>query len=399
MGSNHDNYLTLAVNYLPYLGTDKYTAAELQQEFFKNGLSFDVFTSTDRTRIYLSGLEANLEKGVELMEHILSSVQVDMKAYKELVEGILKEREDNKTNKSYILNSAMASYARYGAVSPFTDIIPAGELKNLNPQLLIDKIKSLSTFQHRMFYYGQRPLEQVSAVINTYHKVGGTLQDYPQAEKYPELATEQTKVYVVDYDMVQAQILFMSKDQSFTPALLPAARLFNEYFGSGLSSIVFQEIRETKALAYSAYASFGTPLNKEDAHYVRAFVGTQADKMKQSVEAMLAIMNEMPQAQQQFDASVESVAKQIESERIIRSGIFWTYEDVKRKGLNHDYRRDVYNHVKGMTMDELQEFFDQHIADRNYTILVLGDKEMLDMAYLQSLGEVKELSLTDIFGY
>lgn len=399
MGSYNDRMLPIAINYLPYLGTDKYSAAQLQEEFFKYGLSFNVFNSGDRTYVQLSGLEANLEKGLELFEHILSHVQVDVKAYKEYVDGILKERDDNKTSKSYIMNVAMTSYARYGADNPLTDIVAAGELKNMNPQILVDKIKSLGNFKHRMFYYGQRPIDQVAHVISTYHKVPEQLQDYPAAKKYNEQDTKTNQVIFINYDMVQAQILFMSKGQSFSPTVLADARVFNEYFGSGLSSIVFQEIRETKALAYSAYVSYGTPQNKDEAHYVRAFVGTQADKMKDAIEAMKTVMNDMPHAEQQFNASVESVEKQIESERIIRSNIFWNYENIKRKGMNHDYRRDIYNNVKSLTMDDLQKFFDANIAGRNYTIIVMGDKTKLDMDYLKSLGTFKELTLEQAFGY
>ena len=199
--------------------------------------------------------------------------------------------------------------------------------------------------------------------------------------------------------MVQAQISFISKDENFDKTVLPQARMFNEYFGSGLSSIVFQEIRETKALAYSAYANYSTPLNKDEAHYVRASVSTQADKMQAAMEAMLEIMNNMPQAEEQFNASLESVLKQIESERIIRSNIFWNYESMKRKGLNYDYRRDVYMAARGMSMQDMQEFFNNHISDRHYTIIVMGDRTKVDLNYLKSIGAFREMTMEEIFGY
>ena len=44
------------------------------------------------------------------------------------------------------------------------------------------------------------------------------------------------------------------------------ARTFNKYFGSGMSALVFQEIREFRSLAYSAYGIFQIPwyLNGKD---------------------------------------------------------------------------------------------------------------------------------------
>ena len=52
-----------------------------------------------------------------------------------------------------------------------------------------------------------------------------------------------------------------------------------------------------------------------------------------------------------------------------------------------------------MSLYDLNRFFEEHIADRTYTYLVIGDKNKLDMDYLRSLGEFKELTLEEIFGY
>lgn len=399
MGSDNDKMLSLAVEYLPLLGTEKYSAAELQQEFFKYGLSFSVSTSRDRSYVQLSGLEANLEKGIELFEHLLSSVQANKEAYDEFVNTILKDRADAKLNKGIILSGAMASYAKYGPASPFTDKISEKELKSINPNKLVEQIKSITAYQHRIFYYGQKSADEVAVLLNKHHKVADQLKAYPTATKFPELETKSSKVYFVHYDMVQAQVQMLSKDELNNNALLAPARLFNEYFGSGLSSIVFQEIRETRALAYSAGVAFTTPTNRDEAHYVRASVSTQSDKMNMAIDAMMEIMNDMPRADKQFEQSKEAVRKQIESERITRSGVFWNYESLQRKGIDYDIRKDIYNQVQQMTMDDMEKFFNNHIADRTYTILVMGDRNKLDINYLKSLGAFQELTLEEIFGY
>ena len=57
MGKEHNKKLALAVQYLPYLGTDKYTASELQEEFYKLGLRMDVSASSNRSYVSIEGLE------------------------------------------------------------------------------------------------------------------------------------------------------------------------------------------------------------------------------------------------------------------------------------------------------------------------------------------------------
>jgi len=259
MGKNHNKKLALAVNYLPYIGTTKYSPAELQQEFYKLGISMDVFTGNKRSYVFINGLEKSMEKGIHLLEHVLAEVRPDQKTYDDYVDGILKKRADNKLSKYRILRSAMSSYGKYGAKSAFTDIISEEELKSIDPKELTDILKKMCSYKHIIFYYGQSDIDKVSKLIDKYHEVPEELKDYPPEVKYAEKDMDKNRVYFINYDMIQAEVLLISKDVTFNKELMPYIRMFGEYFGSGLSSIIFQEIREAKGLAYSAYSFFSTP--------------------------------------------------------------------------------------------------------------------------------------------
>src|SRR5690606_17765882 len=134
----------------------------------------------------------------------------------------------------------------------------------------------------------------------------------------------------------------------------------------GLSSIVFQEIREAKALAYSAYSSFTSPAKKENAYFVRAFVGTQSDKLAEASSALLALMNDMPANEDQFQGAKEAALKVIASERITKERIYWSWDAMQRLGLKDDPRRTNYERIPSITMKDLKEFFDKEIKGRNY---------------------------------
>ncbi|RLD53394.1 MAG: insulinase family protein, partial [Bacteroidetes bacterium] len=186
---------------------------------------------------------------------------------------------------------------------------------------------------------------------------------------------------------------------AFDKSLIPPSKLFGEYFGSGLSSIVFQEIRESRALAYSAFSAFASPRKKDQSYFIYGFVGTQADKLEEATSAMLGLMNNMPRSQKSFDLARESIRKRIETERIIKSRKFWTYQNNLDKGIDYDIRKDVYNYMETITMEEFGDFFNTYIKGNKYSILVIGKKEMLDMKALEKLGDVKELTLKEIFNY
>ena len=166
-----------------------------------------------------------------------------------------------------------------------------------------------------------------------------------------------------------------------------------------MSSIVFQEIREAKALAYTAFASFSVPSKTYKSNYIYTFVGTQADKIKIATDAMLDLMSNMPDASVQFNAAREAILAKIETERITKANIFWTHLRNLDRGIDYDIRKDVYKYVKNADINTFNSFFDEYIKDKNYSFLILGNRDNVDMKTLKKLGTVKELTLEEIFNY
>ena len=398
-GSN-DRLIPLAMGYLTYLGTAKYSPSQLQQEFYKLGIRFDQRVNDFRSGVTISGLNKSLEDAIKLVEEIVNEAKPDTAVYKEYVKDILKKRQDAKKSKEVILHAALVNYGLWGPKNNFNDFVPADSLYKIDPKTLTDLVKNLFfNYKHYFMYYGVSEPTDVIALINKHHKTAPVLQDLVVKKVYQENSFDKNIVYFVDYDMVQTNFVMVSKDQGFDPLLIPYAQIFSEYFGSGLSSVVFQEIREARALAYSAYAAYSIPSRPWDAHQIRTFVATQADKLKNATDAMNQIMNNMPKAEIQFNASKESIMKRIESDRISKTNIFWFYIRNKDLGIDHDNRMDTYKKIQEIKIEELDEFFSKHIKGKKYTYLVIGKKKDLDLSTLKKLGEFKELTLEEIFGY
>lgn len=399
MGSNNDKKLELAIKYLPYLGTTKYTSSQLQQEFFKLGITFDVYSSEDRTHVSLSGLETSIEEGIKLFEHILTNVKPDNKALSGLKKGIIKKREDAKLNKRVILWDALFNYGKFGSVSAFTNILNKTELNKVSAKELVSIIKNLTSYKHKVFYYGTKSIEEIKSLVTKLHITPQELKNYPPPIIFNEQTTDKGKVYLVHYDMVQAEIIMLSKSDLYHKDWEPYISIYNEYYGRGLSSIVFQEIRESRALAYSAFATFSKPDYVNKSHYIYGYIGTQLDKMKDAITAFTYLMNNMPVAPQQFIASQNAITSKIESDRITKTSIFWNYESAKRKNIDYDIRKDIYNKVKSMPIEDLVKFHEENIKSKPYTYLILGNKNKVDLNYLRTLGTLEIISLEEIFRY
>jgi predicted Zn-dependent peptidase len=406
MGRLNDELMPMAVQYLKFLGTDKYTAAELKIELFKLGLDFSVYTADDVVYVSLSGLESSFDKGVALFEHLLSNAKADEEALQNMIASIKKERTDERKEKGAIMYNAMMNYAKYGMNSPLTNRMTNAELDKIESTDLIKRINQLTSYEHQVFYYGTLAQAEIASVLDKYHKVPAKLLPVTKAKVYKEVATQENKVVFVPYeDMTQAEIMLISKGtEQFSLEEYIDSRLFNEYFGSGLSSIVFQEIRESKALAYSAYAYSSSPAKKQDAHYFRAFIGTQADKMKEAIPAMQDIIENMPIAEELIQNAAKAIIKKMNSERITKSNVYWNSRSVAKKGFKRDIRKDVYDRLVAVANDQeaavsmLKKFQRETVKGRNYTYLVMGDKDKIDMDFLRTLGKVEVFSVEEIFG-
>jgi zinc protease len=399
MGSDHDKKLPVAMRLLNYLGTDQYAPDELQKQFYRYGIGMGVQHNNDRCYITLNGLDENLDKALELLHHILSSVKPDQNIYDEFVNGIIKERADAKLNKDRIMWQGLFNYGKYGKNNSFTHILKEDELRSSDPSEFTGLIRNLPQYKHQYVYCGPRQKKAVKKAINRFRPDIPAGEDYPEPIVIHEKAYQKQKVFFVDYDMVQVMVMMMAKGQPFNPEILPEATLFSKYFGQGLSSIVFQEIRESKGLAYRAFADYATPSQPDRSHYVYAYLSTQTDKLGEASQAMLELMNNMPRAEIQFNGSRESVMRSIETNRPMNMQAFWKYYRLKKMGFSYDNNKDIYERMQTITIDEFQQFFNQNIKGHNYAFLVLGNKDMIDMNVLSGIGEIHEVSVEEIFGY
>ncbi|MDR0811051.1 MAG: insulinase family protein [Paludibacter sp.] len=398
MGSDNDKELSLAVSYLQYLGTEKYTPEQIKEEFYKLGCNYGVSTSNDRLYVYLNGLAENMTPALQLFEHLLNNAVVNEAAYTNLVGDMLKSRGDAKLNNNTNF-ARLRSYGVFGAFSPATNILGENDLKAINPQRLVDKIKTLGSYKHKVLYYGGLTAEKFVAEINAEHKIALTLADYPAATVYTEQPTDKNTVIYAHYDAPQAMMALTSKKGSYDPAKEPIITMFNEYFGGGMNSIVFQEIREARALAYSANATYGTASRPDRSNYMYAVIGTQTDKLKDAVAAFRQILDTIPQSEKAFDIAKEAIISNLRTQRITKSNILWQYLWNERWGIDHDLRKDVFEQVPDFTLADVVKFQQENVRNSAYTFCVLGNEKTIDFSALKALGEVKTLTQKEIFGY
>ncbi len=393
-GSDHDRDLGISTQVLQYLGTEKFSPDDLKKEFFKIGITNDFKTANDQLTISLAGLEENIPKGIELLQHWMKEVQPDQEIYNQFVETVLENRAAVKKDKARIM-TALTNYTKLGSFSRFTDIISKEELENTNVEVFTERMKNLFRFPYQIFFYG-RNFEGFNEYIGKYIETESLA--IPEPKKYPEPETT-GNVYFTNYDMVQMEMSRIGKGQMVDTGNFGKINVFNEYFGRGLSSIVFQEIRESKSLAYSAYVSYAANSELHHPDYITTYIGTQPDKLQIAVDTLTELMDELPEVPAQFENARNAALKQIASARVTRTNIFFNTLRLKKLNIYHDFRKDIYQQIEKLTFEDVKEFYNNYIKSVHFNTAIIGKKENLNMNAVSQMGTFKEVTLKDIFGH
>ncbi|MBD1392391.1 M16 family metallopeptidase [Mucilaginibacter glaciei] len=398
MGSWNNKLLPVAAQYLQFLGTDKMTSEEISKAFYKLASNFNVSASTEITTVSINGLQENFGASVTLFENLLANCKPDAEALKGLKARLKRSRENLKLNKAAIMQG-LVNYAQFGANNPFNNVLTDEEIDNLKADDLVAILHNLVNYKHTILYYGPQTAAQTGVTLATLHKTPATFAAYPDKKVFTRQKMDKNMVLFGNFDMVQAEIQWIRNEDAYSPAKAPVIELYNNYFGSGISSIVFQNIRESKALAYSTYAFYVAPQKKDDDNTFVAYVGTQADKMPEAVKAMNELLNNMPESEKGVLAAKDNIRKSIETERITQDGILFTYLAAQRKGLNYDERKNTFSAVSKLGFADVQAFASTELKGKPFTYCVVASDKRVTDDDLKKYGELVKPDMKQIFGY
>ena len=387
-----------AFDYLDYIGTNDMTVSQIKQAFYKLACKYYAVMDQRTLSIYLTGLNENMPQALQLLEKIMHQAKADKASWSRYCDMVEKARNDAKTDQKANFN-ALWDYAIYGKYNPTRDKTPVKDLRAMDPQQLVDMLAQLGKMQHTVLYYGASDLKQLDKLLTKEHPTPAKWAPMPVNKPYKPQLTAQNEVLIAPYDAKNIYLRqYNNEGKTWSLAKSPVETLFNQYFGGGMNTVVFQELRETRALAYNAYAMYKRPEYKDDSESFFTHIISQNDKMGDCIKVFNEIVDSMPQNEAAFDLAKQSLTKSIQSERTTKFNIFQRYLFLKQLGLDHDYMQDIYAALPKLTLQDIVSFARQNIAHKTYRYAVLGNEKNLDMKVLEKIAPVKRLTTEDIFG-
>jgi predicted Zn-dependent peptidase len=353
-----------------------------------------VNTSDDETSLSITGLTRNMEQALCLVDELLTAPAPDRNTLVNRVENTFKSRSDRKTNQNEIF-SALVSYGTYGTFSPFNNILNEKELRSLTVLRIIGKIKDLKNIRHDILYYGDMSPVEFTSILAKYHCGSSALKPAPAPVVFRENETLENKILFTHYDANQAKLQTLIKGGRYDRSLAPVIALFNFYFGD----IVFQELREKRALAYTATSRYQEPVDLEKSYLNKGYIATQNDKIMDAFSAFDELFNVLPISESTFHGSKYALLNKISTERIRRINCIWNFLNAEKLGLTQDIRKDIFEKVSGMNLNDMTGFQDKYLKDKAKTYLMLGRESAINFNELEKIGPVIKLTLEELFGY
>ena len=398
-GQEDDNRYDVAANYIDYLGTDKLSAAQIKQQFYKMATNYAISVNADAITIGLSGLAEYMPDALGLLEDLLHNAKVDQNAYDQMVRLILKNRQDQKSDQRSCF-SMLGQYALYGPHNAMRDNMTEQQLRETDPQVLLDLLKNISQYEHKVLYYGPILKEKLDGCVSELHPTEKDLKPVPEGEPYKLQLATTPEVLIAPYDAKNIYMrMYVNEGRQTNLDEHATIELFNEYFGGGMNGIVFQEMREARGLAYNAMAYYLTPTKKDVPEYFFTHIITQNDKMMDCIGQFREIIDHFPQSEAAFQIAKDALTKQMASQRTTKFSVITAYLNAQRMGFDFDVNKKIFEDLQNITLKDIADFEQSHMAHKSGRYFILGNEKELDMAALGQIGPIRRVTLEDIFGY
>lgn len=216
------------------------------------------------------------------------------------------------------------------------------------------------------------------------------------------LSYNEPVVYIFDNPSARQTIIGTYHLLPSQPSAAARARmnLWGRYFGRGMSSLMFQDIREFRSLAYYAYGETGYPslMRHPDAPVAyQTVMGTQGDKAMLALGILDTLFTAMPMRDNNVIATKETMHHSVNNNRPAFRAIGRHVAGLRSAGYDDDPARASMAALEPLGPADVMAFYDDFVRPAKRVTVIVGDRRKLDFNALSRYGRVVELKKKDVF--
>ena len=399
-GIFHTPKLEVLDSYLSAIGTDSLSKQQMEQAWQRLGVTMNINAGNKTFVFSLTGPDSQLETALVLLAHFLREAKGDEKALDDLRSDDKVSRKGFGKQKEDVMPAIIQRIA-FGTQSTYLRHLSRAEVKSLSDDELMALFHELQTYDCEIIYCGKQPQQtvvQLSKSILPLEQCQKMMADtYRPLQSYQEPT-------VFFYDVPGSRQNDVISYEWLSPMPTEQERAFlllwENYFGGGMSSVLFQNVREFRSLAYSTSGtSITTNLSthpNEPLAYITA-TGTQADKTIEVMTVVDSLLQSMPMKEENLYAIRQNVLNDIQNSYPNFRGIPVYVANQRLNGYTLDQNTSTVKWLPALSANDIVDFHRRHIAGNRRVWMVIGSKKQTDFNALAKFGKVVELSKEDVY--
>ena len=400
-GKLHTPKLAVLSSYLSQLGTDSLKKQQLEKVWQHIGTTMEVDVDDNTFSFSLTGPDSQFQSALQLLAHFLRAAKGDEEALNEAKDADKVNRKSFGKQKGDAFRPALHRIL-YGQKSSYLTQLSKKEIKALKSDELLSLFHELQQYDCDLFYCGGQPVEYVDMACQQTLPLAQCTK--PKADTYrPPMQYTEPTVYFFDIPKSRQNYVISYDAVSPLPTAEERAKfaLWDEYFGSGMSSVLFQNVREFRSLAYSTSGNAYTTSLAQHPQSALAYVtatGTQVDKTLEVLATIDSLLRQMPMKEENLEAARQSVLNDIQNDYPTFREMGAYVANQHMDGYRADFHADMARLLPAVTVQDVVQFHQQHIAaDQNRVWIIIGDKKLTDLKALARFGKVVELKKEDVY--
>ena len=396
----HQPMLKHLASYLDQLGTDSLKKQQLEAAWLHLGVTMEIEAGTGEFKFTLTGRDAQLQPALHLLRHFMRRAKTDENALKEIRQGVKVDYKGFGKQKDDVL-APMLRYAMFGKRSPNLRQMSVKEVKAMTSQDLMALFDEVQSYECELEYCGQLPAGEVAALAQSELRLERCSK--PWGIWYDKMQ-EPTENIVYFYHVPKSRQNLVATYEMLRPAPTWAERVlaktWSNYMGGGMSSVLFQNVREFRSLAYSTGGSLRQPgfvrHGQDPLAYITA-TGTQADKTRQVMHIVDSLLHQMPMEEENMEAARQEIINDVQNTYPSFRGMTGYVASHYRNGFTEAPERYYAELAPKVTSLQVEQFHREQVSRNKRVWIVIGDRKQTDFKELGKYGKVVELKKSDIY--
>ena len=401
-GTKADKILEASELYLNTAGTDSLTRQQFETAMQNLGASV-VFSSTQSDfKIIISGVDEHFDATLQLVSHLLHHAKSTPKVLSQIRDSKKADSKSESTQNTDVMR-ALIQKVVYGDQSTYLTHLTTSEIKKLKGEEMYEAFKQVLSSACNIVYSGTLPISDVEKAVRRHLPVSLSQEAYKDYSS-EVLGYDEPLVYLYDMPKSRQNLFFTYEQIDALPtqeARVPF-QLFKEYFGGGMSSILFQEVREFRSMAYTTSSfsfSRSFKLAPKSPLAFGTIVGTQKDKTMGAIALVDSLLRHVPIQDISFQTAKQSIVNEICNEYPSFRNIGQAIASHRWKGYTEDSKTGLAQAIQNARMEDMVNYYERQIRDhgKHRVIGIVGDKSKLDLKELEKYGRIIMVQKSDLF--